>query len=1087
MPHQPTTEIRLKNIIASLAPLVPLLNEISDSFGTPFVRAISNTTLSLITAVQDVKKDKDKCIQLMENINKLLYGIINLHVESKPPGSLDLATLHHIGEFTETIHKVHTFVEAQQDGNRFKQFWHQSEMKTLLKDCHAGLQQALESFKIGTGTNIFGNVAEMQKETKRMHNELLELIATLSDGTTSDRSSSIHRWADGSENSSNSISMLPAQPKIFYGRESELKEIIEALHKGSARVSILGPGGMGKTSLAKATLHHPHIVAAYQIRLFVACDSATTDIEIAALIGSHIGLRPEKNLTKPVAHYFSTHPDSLLILDNLDPAWEPLGSRNKVENFLALLTDITHLTLIITMRGAERPAKVRWTRPFLPPLKPLPKDDARKIFIDIAEDFHNVEEVNQLLSLTDNLPLAVDLMAHLVESEGCSNVLARWETEKTSVLSDGHDKRSNLDTSIAISLSSPRMTSGAKDLLSLLSILPDGLSDVELVQSKLPISDVQTSKTALLGTSLAYTDDKQRLKVLVPIREHMQSFCPAPPGLIYQLQKYFHALLNLYWKHSGTQQAVGKAQITANLTNLHQILMRALYPANSNLADTIGCTLSLNSFIRETGRGRTVLMDHLPAMLHATCDARLQVSFMIEVFTSHEYHPVSNPEQLITEAMPHIHNLNDPILEARSYHAVGCYYFFNGISTSTAMHFLDKALILGKSCTDKRLQCILLNTIAEIEWKIGHYRTSQLHAHAAQGIAQLCGDLSHEAYAQWIEAVCVRSLGDYKNCIFICHRVQKLLELCGMCESRLGHNIINVEAEVHQLKSEYAEARSLHTKIVQNTSADQNAYVYAFGLLNIADIDIMMGVSTQEVHDNLDKAKGIFSNIHYRPGITCCELSLASLHLREREILAAKDIFLTNLNTSWGENTEIVSYCLERLADVSQWPDSDSRWPFMWPILYLSYAAKMNDKLALLNALEFLAHVFLAQSDDETAHNLFMVALEEFTFMDIHRSRAKCKLHLGDISRNRGDLLKAVEIWKEAQPLFERSLQSNYVAQIEARLAAAEHEQLDIQMELVRLQELNVSITTVEKVCIGEVGDTGEHEGGERNMALVPV
>jgi hypothetical protein len=161
------------------------------------------------------------------------------------------------------------------------------------------------------------------------------------------------------------------------------------------------------------------------------------------------------------------------------------------------------------MRGAERPAKVAWTHPFLPLLKPLQQDAARKIFIDIADSIHDSEEVDRILALTDNLPLAINLMAHLVDSEGCSNVLSRWEQEKTSLISDGYDRRSNLDLSISLSLSSSRLDSipHSKELLSLLSILPDGLSDVELVQSRLPINNILSCKVALIHTTLAYSDE----------------------------------------------------------------------------------------------------------------------------------------------------------------------------------------------------------------------------------------------------------------------------------------------------------------------------------------------------------------------------------------------------------------------------------------------------------------------------------------------------------------------------------------------------------------------------------------------------
>jgi hypothetical protein len=113
------------------------------------------------------------------------------------------------------------------------------------------------------------------------------------------------------------------------------------------------------------------------------------------------------------------------------------------------------------MRGAERPSRVAWTHPFLPPLQPLSDDAALKTFIDITDGSLDNEDMKRLLLFTDNMPLAVELIAHLVDYEGNENVLTRWGIEKTSLLSAGHDRRSNLDASISLSLSSPQITAGA--------------------------------------------------------------------------------------------------------------------------------------------------------------------------------------------------------------------------------------------------------------------------------------------------------------------------------------------------------------------------------------------------------------------------------------------------------------------------------------------------------------------------------------------------------------------------------------------------------------------------------------------------
>ncbi|KAJ7703831.1 hypothetical protein B0H16DRAFT_1704952 [Mycena metata] len=318
--------------------------------------------------------------------------------------------------------------------------------------------------------DIMADARGIQEQEQLRHQEVLDIIETIS---AFDSASSISKMYSGSYTSSNSISMLPAEPRIFYGRDSELAKILKFFNQGTPRIAILG------------------------------------------LIGTHLGMKLGKDLTQAVLKHFTNTPPSLLILDNLETPWEPVESRKEVEN-------ITSLALMVTMRGAERPAKVQWTRPFLLPLGPLSQEAARRMFGEIADDSHSMEEVDQVLHLAHNMPLSISLLAHLVDMEDCSTILSRWETEKTPLISEGSDRRSNLELSISLSLSSPRMTSmpHTQDLLALLSVLPDGLSDVELKQTQFLMKDILSCKTVLLCTALAYTDDHKRLKVLVPVREY---------------------------------------------------------------------------------------------------------------------------------------------------------------------------------------------------------------------------------------------------------------------------------------------------------------------------------------------------------------------------------------------------------------------------------------------------------------------------------------------------------------------------------------------------------------------------------------
>ncbi|KAJ7463345.1 hypothetical protein FB451DRAFT_1494414 [Mycena latifolia] len=1040
MSRQPSVaEIRLTNTIACLTPAIALLNELSDSFGTPFVPAISNTILSLITAVQNAKKNKEDCIQLLENVYQLLCAIVNLHLKSEAKGYLPPTTLNQVGKFTETLHKIHTFVEAQQDGSKIKSFFRQTEMKTLLSECRAGLQQAFEVFKTETNITVLGHITQMQEI---MHKEIY----------------------------------MTAKPKIFHGRESELKEIVDILHQESPRIAILGAGGMGKTSLAKATLHHPDIATKYEQSFFVLADSATTSIGLSILIVEHIGLKPAKDVTAQVLHYFATHGPSLLILDNLETSWEPIESRRDVEELLAKLSDFSHLALMACL---QRPAKVQWTHPFLAPLKPLPDVAARDTFFAIAEDMHDT---------------------HAVDFEGsCSAVLARWKSERTSLLSAGNDRKSNLDTSITISLSSSRMSTGAKDLLSLLSILPDGLSDVELLQSKLSIQDIMTCKATLLATSLAYMDDNRRLKSLMPIREHMQCFYPPSPLLIHPMEKYFHLLLDLYQQYPGTQQGAGRVEhIALNVRNLGELLLRGLNQDNPKLAETIDCTLSMKFFMQSVNPGYyhliAMLMDQIEAVLPGNCDEKFKAQLILWKFETRSPCLATNADMLITQATSHFHNFNDLALECRFYRQVGLYYFHAGRKVSVALKYLHKALYLATSPGQIRQKALVLTNLGEIKWFLGDYTAAQLHAQASHRLAELSGDLHSQAWALRTSAQCYQSCGDIKNTTLFCQRAQKLLELCGTTTGSTYITLLQDLAEAQLLKSEYVEARNIHMQLAQD-AATQDQYNYAWALLNIAQLDIIIGASKQDVLSNLDKAMVLFDAYRYgnydvMSAKIYCNIELGKLHLREGEILTAKQILQTCFKSTWGNDAQGVLSCMESFANIKGWPDSDFHWASGWAVVYLGYANKLGDKIALHRALQFLGDVFQANGDSATSTTLFTVALDTFTWMDIHRSRAECILRLGDLAKGHGDVSKAIELWKTARPLFEHSSQAKQVTQIDERLATITNNVLEETNSLTHLEQLNAPISAVsEETYDGtQAGEMGGEAGGKgEDKELVPI
>ncbi|KAJ7660158.1 hypothetical protein DFH06DRAFT_1130064 [Mycena polygramma] len=1013
MPPQPSvTQTRLNNITRCLAAAATSLEVLASGLKEPSLEVIALTTKSLLKNLETVKQNKDQCIQLLEQTHELLNAILATHITSDTGADLRPSVLNAIAKFTETLHKINTFIEAQQKGSKLKRLFHQGELNTLLRNCKDGLQQGLDSFQIDAGT-FMKEITYMQKESAERHKEVLHLIETLAD-TGSDEASVISRVFSGPHNSSTSISMLPSEPKIFHGRNSEVSNILQLLKEGAPKIAILGAGGMGKTTVATAILHHTESTAIFdQHRYFVACDSATTKVELAALIGVHLGLNPGKDLTQAVVQCFFSGPPSLLVLDNLETVWEPMQSRQAVEEFLSLLTDVKHLALMITMRGAERPAKVAWTHPFLPPLSPLNEDAARQTFMDIADDAHDSEELDKVLALTDNIPLAISLLAHLVDSKGCSMVLSRWEEEKTSMVSDGHDKRSNLELSISLSLSSPRLKAfpHALELLTLLSMLPNGLSDVELVQSRLPLDNILGCKATLIRTSLAYSDFNKRLKVLVPIREYMMKIQPPKDNLIRPLRRYFQELLELHKEYHGTSTASSTvARISPNLANIQNVLENGLKPDHPELVDCIYCTCYLSQFSRSTTQGEiSLLLRQIPNVFPAPCDHRLEAYYASELLNSQRHMFIGDVDTVITQGLIHIEYCNDPDVQCWFYLSLATVYIGMKHDLSVALDYGQTALSLASSVGNTKRHSQALYLMAWANWFTGACSTAQDYSKECQRVAKISADLYGEASGLSVEAKCCCRLGDYTQSLALSIQTRHLLASCAMSHSEMNYNTMNSQAEVHKLKSEYSAARDIHCQICEQ--AIQDPSTHGLALLNIAEIDVSIDSPDIDVQRNVD----------------------VDLSLREGDLLAAKALFLDCINSS-DSDAPMLSYCLERLGDASRWGSATET--LSWTTVLLAHSLKHKEKLLILKALLSFGQIFHHQADEDTAINLFNVALAGFTQMDIHRSRGECMLHLGDIYKGRGESLKAVELWDTARPLFERSSQGKQVKKIDERLAS---------------------------------------------------
>ncbi|KAN0135990.1 P-loop containing nucleoside triphosphate hydrolase protein, partial [Lactarius tabidus] len=368
-------------------------------------------------------------------------------------------------------------------------------LRAILKSLHSDLDGIEGAMKLCAETSTIKRVllrADMLQKVRKYDAKLSNVLQTFHAKLTLDARFAIAQFVEKREvtaltqaDATTSIPFAqgPTVPQIFFGRDAELAQIVQmvTINLGSrpARIAILGPGGYGKTTLAHAVLTVDVIREHFSdARYFVPCESVTSSGALLTELGKTLGVvnsGSDALWSRILASL--TSKSSIICFDNFESPWDQhVETKQSVEELLSRVTELHHVTVLITMRGAERPARTQWTQPFLRPLETLDHDAAKETWQAIAGNYDEFSE--KLIEAVDYVPLAIDLLSHLSQVMPPGLLWKEWNSKQTRAVQTGQEHRlSNLECSIQLSINSGRMKANlsAKNLLGVLCILPDGL------------------------------------------------------------------------------------------------------------------------------------------------------------------------------------------------------------------------------------------------------------------------------------------------------------------------------------------------------------------------------------------------------------------------------------------------------------------------------------------------------------------------------------------------------------------------------------------------------------------------------------
>jgi hypothetical protein len=319
-------------------------------------------------------------------------------------------------------------------------------------------------------------------------------------------------------NRDSALSGDPVIPPVrCFGREKDADDLIAALTASfGVAVAVLGPPGIGKTTLSRQVASNPQIIARFKKRRWLVELQAATDTEaLRTAIIRAVGLDPALTHFRDVLRLLNREP-SLLVLNHLDGPWEL--DRAEVENCLSRIAALPAVTMLVSLLGTEVPSRPDFACQRV--LGPLAPDPAKDFFLRRAPRIKiNDPDLKPLLRELDGFPAAIELVAcWAAPYSSLRDVREQWRRHGMGLATHPElpgEQLTAIIRSFRRAWQSPRLGEEGRRLFGLLSQRPAGMSRPD--RARLMGDDAGRATRQLLATGLASPYNGDRLKLPRPM------------------------------------------------------------------------------------------------------------------------------------------------------------------------------------------------------------------------------------------------------------------------------------------------------------------------------------------------------------------------------------------------------------------------------------------------------------------------------------------------------------------------------------------------------------------------------------------